>query len=64
MKVYRCCREDEYQAYLRGEKYLPFIKTLYEGLKLQSLPLAPKDCELFRGSNISKGEIQKIYSIL
>ena len=46
------------------EKYLPFIKTLYEGLKLQSLPLAPKDCELFRGSNISKGEIQKIKTYL
>ena len=41
------------------DKYLPFIKTLYEGVKLGSLPLA-KDNKLYRGAKISKDEIDQI----
>ena len=41
------------------EKYLPFIKTLYEGVKLKSLPLATNN-KLYRGSKISNDEIKKI----
>ena len=41
------------------EKYLPFIKTLYEGVKLKSLPLANNNI-LYRGSKISNDEIKKI----
>ena len=41
------------------DKYLPFIKTLYEGVKLGSLPLA-KDDILYRGAKISKDEIDRI----
>ena len=41
------------------EKYLPFIKTLYEGVKLKSLPLANNNI-LYRGTEISKNEIQNI----
>ena len=41
------------------EKYLPYIKTLYEGVKLKSLPLANKNI-LYRGSKISNDEIIKI----
>ena len=33
------------------EKYLPYIKTLYEGVKLKSLPLVNKNI-LYRGSKI------------
>ena len=40
-------------------KYLPYIKTLYEGVKLKSLPLANKNI-LYRGSKISNEEIIKI----
>ena len=41
------------------EKYLPYIKTLYEGVKLKSLPLANNNI-LYRGSKISNDEIIKI----
>ena len=41
------------------KKYLPFIKALYEGVKLKSLPLA-SDKILYRGSKISDIEITKI----
>jgi len=41
------------------KKYLPFIKTLYEGVKLESLKLAT-DNELYRGSLISNEELKNI----
>ena len=41
------------------EKYLPYIKTLYEGVKLKSLPLS-EDKILYRGSKISNDEMIKI----
>ena len=40
----------------KKEKYLQYIKTLYEGVKLKSLPLA-SDNILYRGAKISKDEI-------
>ena len=43
----------------KKEKYLPFIKILYEGVKLKSLPLATNKI-LYRGSIISNKEIDKI----
>ena len=45
------------------EKYLPFIKTLYEGVKLKSLSLASNNI-LYRGSKISNEEVKKIKSYL
>ena len=39
--------------------YLLFIRTLYEGVKLKSLPLANNNI-LYRGSLISNEEIKKI----
>ena len=45
------------------KKYLPFIKALYEGVKLKSLSLASNDI-LYRGSKISNEEIKKIKSYL
>jgi len=47
----------------KKEKYLPFIKTLYEGVKLKSLSLASNNL-LYRGSKISNEEIKKIKSYL
>ena len=41
------------------DKYLPFIKTLYEGVKLKSLPLS-NDKLLYRGGKISHKEIEDI----
>ena len=41
------------------EKYLPYIKTLYEGVKLKSLPFS-EDKILYRGSKISNDEMIKI----
>ena len=41
------------------DKYLPFIKTLYEGVNLGALPLAQNN-KLYRGAKISKDEINKI----
>ena len=43
----------------KSEKYLPYIKTLYEGVKLKSLPLANNNV-LYRGAKISNEEIRKI----
>ena len=43
--------------------YLPFIKVLYEGVKLKSLNIA-SDFELYRGSKISLEEIEKIKGYL
>lgn len=43
-------------------KYLPFIKILYEGVKLKALPLA-SDKVLYRGAKISKAEIENIKNI-
>ena len=43
--------------------YLPYIKILYEGVKLQSLRIA-SDLELYRGSKISYDEIEKIKGYL
>ena len=47
----------------KKEKYLPYIKILYEGVKLKSLPLASNNI-LYRGSKISKKEIEKIKNYL
>ena len=41
------------------DKYLKFIKILYEGVKLKSLPLANNNT-LYRGAKISNDEIKKI----
>ena len=43
--------------------YLPYIKVLYEGIKLKSLNIA-SDFELYRGSKISYEEIDKIKGYL
>ena len=43
----------------KKEKCLPYIKTLYEGVKLKSLPLANKNI-LYRGAKISNNELKKI----
>ena len=51
---------------LRGkeiDKYKTFIKLLYEGIKLKSLPLASNNI-LYRGSKISNDEIIKIKEYL
>ena len=45
------------------EKYLSYIKLLYEGVKLKSLPLT-KEKILYRGSKISKTEKKKINALL
>ena len=47
----------------KTEKYMTFIKILYEGVKLKSLPLA-SDNRLYRGTKINKDEIEKINSFL
>ena len=43
----------------KKDKHLSYIKTLYEGVKLKSLPLS-KDNKLYRGSIISNEEIKTI----
>ena len=43
--------------------YLPYIKVLYEGVKLKSLNIA-SDMELYRGSKIAFSEIEKIKGYL
>ena len=45
------------------DKYLTFIKVLYEGVRLKSLPLS-SDKQLFRGTKISKKEIDLIKDYL
>jgi len=47
----------------KKEKFLPYIKTLYEGIKLKSLPIA-SDKVLYRGTKILNIEIQKIKNYL
>ena len=47
----------------KTEKYLPFIKILYEGVKLKSLPLGNNNI-LYRGSKISNEEIEKIQNYI
>ena len=47
----------------KKENYLSYIKVLYEGVKLKSLPLA-SDNILYRGSKISNKEIQLIKTYL
>ena len=47
----------------KKEKYLPFIKILYEGVKLKALPLASESL-LYRGAKISIEEINKIKDYL
>ena len=47
----------------KKEKYLSFIKTLYNGVKLKALPLASNKL-LYRGSKISKMEIEIIQNYL
>ena len=46
-------------GFKKKESHLSFIKVLYEGSKLKSLPLASNN-NLYRGSKISKTEIKKI----
>ena len=45
------------------DKYLPYIKTFYEGVKLKSLPLASNNI-LYRGGHLSKDEINIIQKYL
>ena len=45
------------------EKYLPFVKVLYQGVKLKSLPLSSKNI-LYRSLIISDFEINKIKNFL
>ena len=45
------------------EKYLPFIQTLYEGIKLKALPLA-SNYILYKGSKVSYNDIFKISDCL
>ena len=43
----------------KKEKYLPYIKILYEGIRLKALPYS-KDKELYRGGILPYKEINKI----
>ena len=43
----------------KKEKYLPYIKILYEGVKLKSLKLASNNI-LYRGAKIFNEEINTI----
>ena len=43
----------------KREKYLSYIKTLYEGIKVKALPLSTAQ-KLYRGTQISKNEIVKL----
>ena len=43
----------------KKDEHLPFIKTLYESIKLKALPLSSKN-KLFRGAKISNEEVSKI----
>ena len=47
----------------KKDMYLPYIKVLYEGIKLQSLYIASNNI-LFRGSRIAKKEIKIIKDYL
>ena len=41
------------------DKYLPYVKAFYEGVKLRALPLSDVN-KLYRGGNLTKSEIDKI----
>ena len=60
-KFYKEMNED--LALNRFGDYLTFIKVLYEGIKYKSFPLV-KEEKLYRGSLISKDEINKINEFL
>ena len=47
----------------KREQYMPYIKTLYEGIKEKALPLS-SDNMLYRGTSISKFEIKKLKGYL
>ena len=51
---------NNYLGLNKKDKYLTYIKTLYEGVKLKSLPLASDYNFLYRGSKISNDEINNI----
>ena len=42
---------------------MPYIKTLYEGIKVKALPLA-SDNMLYRRTQISKDEMEKLKGYL
>ena len=50
---------DDLRNNLRGI-YLPYIKVLYEGVRLKSLPITQEE-ELFRGAQLPKKEIDNFY---
>ena len=54
---------DEDLGFNHKENHLPFIKTLYESIKLKAIPLSSNNT-LYRGSKISNNEIEKIKSYL
>ena len=69
VRLYSC--ESEFNNYInkdlrlgKMEKYLPYIKTLYQGLELNSLPLLSGKCILYRSSIISLDEFNKITNYL
>ena len=47
----------------KKDDYITFIKVLYKGIKLQSLPIC-SDKELYRGSKLSNNEIKLIEKYL
>ena len=47
----------------KREQYMPYIKTLYEGIKEKALPLS-SDNMLYRGTSILKVEIEKLKGYL
>ena len=47
----------------KKDKYLPFIKLLYEGVRLKSLPLSRNNI-LYRGGSLNNEEINKIQKYL
>ena len=60
---YKKMNRDLGQNCEENKKYLNFIKVLYEGVKLKSLPLANENV-LYRAAKISKIEINKIKNFL
>ena len=60
---YRNINTDLREKQAKKYEYLPFIKVLYEGVKLQALSIA-NDSELYRGSIISQTEIDLIKKCL
>ena len=46
------------------KKYLSYIKLLYEGVRLESLPITSNNEILYRGSKISNDEVIKIKKYL